>query len=72
MKKLYEYVDAQHRVNETLTLRECGHGVYFGVDIVRALPHGDFYGERLSVIVPNEAVDDLISALLDRQKGLKI
>lgn len=65
MPKLYEYQTNYHRVTETLKVRECGQGVYIGVNSVVQMPLDVEDDEKTtSIVLPLNEVKPLIEGLL--------
>lgn len=68
MIKLFEYVSTYHRTTETLMIKECGQGLYVGVNSCEIIPServGELnYDEQTtSIVVPLSEVPELINSL---------
>lgn len=69
MSKLFEYVSKYHRTTETLNMRECGQGLYVGVNRCELLPYGgesdeaEYEEQTTSIVVPFSEIPGLIHSL---------
>lgn len=68
MIKLFEHVSTYHRTTETLTIKECGQGLYVGVNSCEIIPServGELnYDEQTtSIVVPLSEITNLIQSL---------
>ncbi len=63
MIKLFKHVSEYHRTTETLTINECGQGVYIGVHSIRELPFGESEEQITSIVVPLSEIPELIGSL---------
>lgn len=69
MNKLFEHVSKYHRTTETLSVKECGQGLYVGVYSCEIIPSkrvGELnYDEQTtSIVVPLEKVRELANSLI--------
>lgn len=68
MIKLFKHISTYHRTTETLTIKECGQGLYVGVNSCEIIPServGELnYDEQTtSIVVPLSEVSVLIQSL---------
>lgn len=69
MKPVFEHIEKYHRTTETLSIKECGQGLYVGVNSVTELPYNEFDEHTTSIVVPLSEIPDIIQSLtkmLDR------
>ncbi len=63
MSKLFEHVSKYHRTTETLTMIECGQGLYVGINSVRELPYDELDEQTTSIVVQLSKIPELIQSL---------
>lgn len=63
MPKLYEYETNYHRTTEKLAVRECGQGIYIGVNSVVQMPFAEEDEQTTSIVIPFSEGKTLIQSL---------
>ena len=65
MLKLYEYQSNYHRTNEALNVRECGQGIYIGVNSIVQMPNDcEDHEQTTSIVIPLSEVKPFVEAIL--------
>lgn len=63
MQKVYEYTAITHRRAEKITVKECGQGLYVGINRLQDLPFNEVDEATESLVIPADQVGGFIEAL---------
>ncbi|ALF60305.1 hypothetical protein [Psychrobacter urativorans] len=63
MEKRYKYISKRHRIEETLNMRDLGHGIYLGVNMQRQIRWDETMEQTTSIVIPSDEIPNLIEYL---------